>query len=234
MIPARKENLIMADDSLPALDWAPGSWQRPGAQADAPVLLLLHGLGASQEDMQAVAELLDPQRRYHLLTLNAPRRAVTLNRGYVMPAWYDLLGLGPDSAEDDAGMQAIARSLHAALAPVMRGSGLILGGFSQGAALSLYLHLHASFAARAVLVFSGYLPLRQDTPPASDNAAPIFWGHGTYDDVLPLEYAQWGEEILQRQGYAVTRRDYPMGHSIVPEEIAAAREFLVASAVQPT
>ncbi|XTI73121.1 alpha/beta hydrolase [Acidithiobacillus sp. AC3] len=224
----------MANDSSPPLDWAPGSWQRLGTQRHAPVLLLLHGLGASQEDMQAVAELLDPQRRYHLLTLNAPRQAVTLNRGYVMPAWYDLLGFGPNSVEDDAGMQVIAQSLHDALAPMLRGRELLLGGFSQGAALSLYLHLHAGFAARAVLVFSGYLPLRQNTPPAFGNAAPIFWGHGTRDEVLPLEYAQWGEEILQRQGYAVTRRDFPMGHSIVPEEIAAAREFLAASAVQPT
>ncbi len=234
MVPAKRANLTMTDDSLPALDWAPGSWQRLGTQRHAPVLLLLHGLGASQEDMQAVAELLDPQRRYHLLTLNAPRQAVTLNRGYVMPAWYDLLGFGPNSAEDDAGMQAIAQSLHDALAPMLRGRELLLGGFSQGAALSLYLHLHAGFAARAVLVFSGYLPLRQNTPPAFGKAAPIFWGHGTRDEVLPLEYAQWGEEILQRQGYAVTRRDFPMGHSIVPEEIAAAREFLAASAVQPT
>ncbi|WP_308388071.1 alpha/beta fold hydrolase [Acidithiobacillus sp. AMEEHan] len=224
----------MVDTHFSALDWAAGSWQRPGTQADAPVLLLLHGLGASQEDMQAVAEFLDPQRHYHLLTLNAPRRAVTLNRGYVMPAWYDLLGLGPDAAEDRAGMQQIAQSLRGALAPVLRGRELILGGFSQGAALSLYLQLHASFAARAVLVFSGYLPLRQDTPPASSNAAPIFWGHGTRDEVLPLEYARWGEEILQRQGYEVTRRDYPMGHSIVPEEIAAAREFLAANTVRPT
>ncbi|MEY2341288.1 alpha/beta hydrolase [Acidithiobacillus sp. IBUN Pt1247-S3] len=216
----------MADYALPQADWAPGSWQRPTAQADAPVLLLLHGLGASQEDMQDVAEFLDSEQKYHLLTLNAPRRAVTLNRGYVMPAWYDLLGLGPDSAEDGAGMQEIADALRSALAPVLAGRELILGGFSQGAALSLYLHLHAHFAARALLIFSGYLPLRHSTPAARQDTAPIFWGHGTRDDILPLSYAQWGEEILQRQGYQLERHDYPMAHNIVAEEIVAARDFL--------
>ena len=222
----------MPEPLLPtaALDWAPGSWQRPAARTGAPLLLLLHGLGASQEDMQDVAESLDPQRQYHLLTLNAPRRPVSLNRGYVMPAWYDLLGLGPDSAEDSAGMHDIALALRTALAPMLAGRELILGGFSQGAALSLYLHLRAGFAARAVLVFSGYLPLRHSTPPARQDAAPIFWGHGTRDDVLPRSYAQWGEEILQRQGYTVTRQDYRMGHNIVPDEIEAARDFLASRA----
>ncbi|WP_248885036.1 alpha/beta hydrolase [Acidithiobacillus acidisediminis] len=208
------------------LDWSPGSWQRPAARKAAPILLLLHGLGASQEDMQGLAERLDPQQQVHLLTLNAPQRPVTLNRGYVMPAWYDLLGLGPDSAEDRAGMEEMAAALRRALAPVLRGRELILGGFSQGAALSLYLHLHAGFAARTLLIFSGYLPLRHETPSAHANSAPIFWGHGREDDILPLSYAQWGEEILLRQGYSVTREDYPMAHSVIAEEISAARSFL--------
>jgi phospholipase/carboxylesterase len=208
------------------LHWPEGFWQRPSASARAPILVLFHGLGAHWSDMQAVGEAIDVEKKFHLIALDAPQRPVSLNRGYVMPAWYDLYGLGPDSAEDETGLAAMAERLQHLLLPLLHGRNLLLGGFSQGAALSLYLGTRALLPARAILAFSGYLPLRQQTPEALAGAPAIFWGHGTQDDILPLRYAQLGEEILGSHGFRVQRHDYPIAHGIVAEEIDDARTFL--------
>ncbi|WP_291511996.1 phospholipase [Acidithiobacillus sp.] len=205
--------------------WPEAVWERPGRRPDAPRLVLLHGLGADPQDMAGLTPLLDPDETWQVLAPAAPRRPVTIQGGLVMPAWYDILDLAADSPEDAEGIAAMATLLGQWLA---RGGGSpwVLGGFSQGAALSLYAALHARLPAQAVLAFSGYLPLRHQLPPAAGDSPPIFWGHGTRDSVLPLEFAQIGTTILEEKGYTLERRDYPMAHQVSSTELEDARRFL--------
>ncbi|MCE5393373.1 MAG: alpha/beta fold hydrolase [Acidithiobacillus sp.] len=216
----------MLDTNLLPLHWPEGFWQRPAASPEAPILVLFHGLGSHWPDMQALAEALDPEGDLHLIALDAPQRPVSVNRGYVMPAWYDIYGFGPDSEEDSAGLAQISERLQALLLPVLSGRTLLLGGFSQGAALALYLGVRELLPTQVILSFSGYLPLRQQTPVAGPKAPVIFWAHGIADEILPVQFAIWGEEILQQRGFHVLRKDYPMGHGIIVPEVEDARRFL--------
>lgn len=205
--------------------WPETFWERPGRRAAAPLLVLLHGLGAGPEDMAGLLPVLDPEEDWHVLAPAAPLRRVTIQGGLRMPAWYDILDLAADSPEDAQGIAAMATSLGQWLANWRR-STVILGGFSQGAALSLHAALHARVPATAVLAFSGYLPLRHELPPAAEDSPPIFWGHGTRDPILPLEFARIGATILEQKGYRLERRDYPMAHQVVAAELEDARTFL--------
>jgi len=205
--------------------WPEGVWERPGRGPDAPLLVLLHGLGADPQDMVGILPVLDPRGQWQVLAPAAPRRPVSIQGRLVLPAWYDILGLTADSVEDAEGIAAMADLLSRWLG-TRCSSGVVLAGFSQGAALSLYTALHTRLPVRAVLAFSGYLPLRDRLPPATPDSPPIFWGHGTRDPVLPLEFARIGTAILEQKGYVLERRDYPMAHQVSQAELEDAREFL--------
>lgn len=203
-----------------------GIWERPGHSPSAPVLVLLHGLGADRQDMQAVGEALDPARYWHLLAPDAPVRRVALNGGQPMRAWFDIAGLDQDAPEDREGLSAMAEILgHKLLGPLGHRP-VVLGGFSQGGAMSLYSALHAGIPLAGLLVLSGYLPQPGLLPSAWPGAPRIFWGHGRKDGILPLSLARRGASLLGGRGYAVEWRDYPMEHAVSLEEIRDAALFL--------
>jgi phospholipase/carboxylesterase len=103
---------------------------------------------------------------------------------------------------------------------------VILGGFSQGGAMSLYTALHAGHAARAVLALSAYLPLRARLPAATPESPPVFWAHGQQDGVLPISYMEIARQLLTASGYAVSTHRYPMGHTLCEDELLDLRSFL--------
>ncbi|WP_414039565.1 alpha/beta hydrolase [Acidithiobacillus sp. M4-SHS-6] len=208
--------------------WPEGLWVRPAHEETAPCILLLHGLGASKEDLAPLADYMDPEKHFRWVFPDAPEKAVTLNAGRKMRAWYDIYGLSRDSGEDAAGMQGMGQRLALLLDQERQRADhhpLILGGFSQGGAMSLYLALHQGYPLAAVLAMSAYLPLRQDLPKAIRNI-PIFWGHGRSDPVLPLAYMETAREILESLGCVLSTHAYPMDHSICAEELGDARQFV--------
>ena len=98
----------------------------------------------------------------------------------------------------------------------------MLAGFSQGGAIALQTGLRHSERIAGVMALSTYLPIADKFPAeagAANRATPIFMAHGSYDPVIPLERAEQSREILQSLGYAVEWREYPMQHSVCPEEI---------------
>ncbi|WP_253253742.1 alpha/beta hydrolase [Acidithiobacillus marinus] len=206
--------------------WPEGLWVRPARQENAPCIVLLHGLGASKEDLMPLSEHMDPEKQFRWVIPDAPEQAVTLNAGRKMRAWYDIYGLGQDSEEDAAGMQRMGQRLALLLDHEKAdGQPLILGGFSQGGAMSLYLALHQVYPLAAVLALSAYLPLRQKLPRAQ-KPIPIFWGHGRSDPVLPLQYMEIAQQLLESEGYVLSTHTYPMDHHICADELADARQFL--------
>lgn len=204
-----------------------------GASPDAAVIWL-HGLGADAHDFEPIVPELNLPARLQVRFVfpNAPVQPVTINGGMRMPAWYDILQLG-GGPEDAAGIrrsqelvnQLIAREKERNVATTR----IVLAGFSQGGAIALQAALRHPERLAGVLALSTYLPLRQtleaEKSPAN-LAVPIFMAHGTHDPVIPFARAEESRQLLERSGYAVQWRSYPMPHSVCPQEIEDIGAFL--------
>lgn len=198
-------------------------------------VIWLHGLGADGNDfVPVVPELglgdLGPVR---FIFPHAPMQPVTINNGMVMRAWYDIVMADLVRREDEQGLRASQQLVEALIArenargiPTER---IVLAGFSQGCAMALQTGLRHPERLAGIIGLSGYLPLA-DLVDAERHAAnadtPIFLAHGTMDPVVPFERAQASLEALERMGYAVRFKTYPMPHSVCLEEIHDIAAFL--------
>lgn len=204
-------------------------------------VIWLHGLGAGGDDfVPIVAELdLDAVRRaaggeIRFVFPNAPARPVTINNGYVMPAWYDILGFGPGAGEDESGLRESQHAIEALIAreeargvPARR---IVLAGFSQGCAMALMTGLRFPQRLAGLIALSGYLPLAAHTQAersAANQDIPIFQAHGTQDPVVVLARAEASRDALSALGYHVAWYSYRMPHSVCPEEVADISNWLV-------
>ena len=190
-------------------------------------VIWLHGLGADGNDFAPIVpELKLPQRAIRFVFPNAPRIAVTINGGMVMPAWYDI----SDSAirrEDEPGVRASQAAIEALIArEVARGSPLgniVLAGFSQGGAIALQAALRHPERLAGVMALSTYVPLADtlalEASPANRDL-PIFMAHGSMDAVITLARAEQSRALLEGLGYRVEWRSYAMAHAVCAEEIS--------------
>ncbi|WP_295545953.1 dienelactone hydrolase family protein [uncultured Pseudacidovorax sp.] len=198
-------------------------------------VMLMHGLGADGNDfvpivreMQGALAGIGPVR---FVFPNAPVRPVTINGGYVMPAWYDILG--PGRPEDEAGLRQSMAAIEELLARE-RERGIpsertVIAGFSQGCAMALLTGLRHASPLAGIVGLSGYLPLADRTATerhAANQATPIFLAHGTRDNVVVLPRAELARDTLQGLGHAVEWHAYPMEHTVCMEEIADIAAFL--------
>ena len=197
---------------------------------DNPVatILIMHGLGADGRDFVPIAEQLDlsavgPVR---FLFPNAPSIPVTINGGYVMPAWYDILTADLVRREDEAGLRQSRLGIEALItnekARGIPANRIVVAGFSQGCAMSLMVGLRHAEALAGLVCMSGYLPLADLTlveHTAASLKTPIFMAHGTRDAVVALPRATASRDALLAMGYAVEWHDYPMEHSVCPQEV---------------
>ena len=193
-------------------------------------VIWLHGLGADGHDFEPIVSELELDQPVRFVFPHAPVRPVTINQGMRMRAWYDILQFGP-GPEDDAGVRASQKLLEAMIAAEKeRGiRQIVLAGFSQGGAIVLQTALRHSERLAGVLALSTYLPLHRTLEAersAANREVPIFMAHGQYDDVIPLQRAEQSKQLLERLGYKVQWRTYPMPHSVCPEEIADISAFL--------
>jgi len=198
--------------------------------------IVLHGLGASGDDFVPMCEQLDlaavgPVR--HVLP-HAPLRPVTINSGFVMPAWYDIVALGGPAQEDEAGLRASQALVEGLIArEVARGvsaSRIVLAGFSQGCAMALLTGLRHAQRLAGIVGLSGYLPLAAKTAAersAANQDTPIFLAHGRFDPMIALPRAQASRDALRALGYTVQWHEYPMEHSVCLPEIADLQRFLL-------
>lgn len=204
------------------------------SQTEKPVasVIWMHGLGADGFDFEPVVNALNlPQVRFILP--HAPYRPVTLNNGYEMRAWYDIIGLGGTSPQDEAGIKAMQSEIDALIADELAlgisADKILLAGFSQGGAMALHTALRYSIRLAGVLALSTYLPLRpllkQEKSNENQNI-PILMAHGTFDQIISLETAQLSAKSLEDNGYPVDWKTYSMAHSVCDEEISDIRLFL--------
>lgn len=199
-------------------------------------ILLMHGLGADGNDFVPIAQELDlsPVGPVRFVFPNAPVIPVTINGGYRMPAWYDILGADLVRREDEAGLRQSQVAIEALIArekargiPVGQ---IVVAGFSQGCAMALMTGLRHPETLAGIVGLSGYLPLADTTASerhAANAATPIFLAHGRQDNVVHIERATASREALQALGHAVQWHDYAMAHSVCMEEIADLNRWLV-------
>ena len=198
-------------------------------------IIIMHGLGADGRDFVPIAEQLDlssvgPVR---FLFPYAPVIPVTINGGMEMPAWYDIMAADLVRREDEAGLRKSQAAIEELIAcEKSRGipaSRIVIAGFSQGCAMAFMVGLRHSEPLAGIVGMSGYLPLAALTgaerSPASQNV-PVFMGHGRRDGVVVLDRAVASRDALQALGYTVEWHDYPMEHSVCPEEVADLEAWL--------
>jgi phospholipase/carboxylesterase len=206
------------------------------ASAPKVSIIILHGLGADGNDFVPMAQELrlasvGPVR---FIFPHAPMRPVTINGGYVMRAWYDILGADRDQREDETGLRE-SQAQVAALIDRERARGIaaeqiVLAGFSQGCAMTLLAGLRHPERLAGLVGMSGYLPLAQTTAAerhAANADVPIFLAHGRSDPMVPISRATASRELLDSIGHDVEWHDYPMPHSVCAEEVADLNKWLL-------
>jgi phospholipase/carboxylesterase len=198
-------------------------------------VIVLHGLGADGTDFLPMADEIDlaavgPVR---WLLPRAPVRPVTINGGYQMRAWYDILGTDLARREDEAGLREAFAGVHALIErEIARGvpaSRIVLAGFSQGCAITLGAGLRCPHRLAGLAGLSGYLPLAATTAAerhAANAGVPVFMAHGQRDGIVPLARGQAARDALGTLGYQVEWHDYPMEHSVCMEEVQALQAWL--------
>jgi phospholipase/carboxylesterase len=191
-------------------------------------IIWMHGLGADGHDFEPIVpELVRPgERALRFVFPNAPVRPVTINRGYPMRAWYDIIGFERGTAQDEAGI----RGSYAAIEALIRRENergiatdrIALAGFSQGGAMALFSGTRYPEKLAGIMGLSCYMLLdskfaAERTP--VNQATPVFIGHGTQDPVVSIALGETSRRLLEGAGYAVEWHAYAMPHSVCPQEV---------------
>ena len=195
-------------------------------------IIWMHGLGADGHDFESlVPELIEdgmPTMRF--VFPHAPVRPVTINNGYQMRAWYDIIGIDRRSAEDFAGIAASAEAIGDLIkAENQRGVAterIAIAGFSQGGAMALHIATRHPEKFAGVIALSCYLPRARELATArnaANQATPIFMAHGTQDPVVPYPLGDESRRLLESAGYPVEWHAYPMPHALCEPEVADLR-----------
>jgi len=191
-------------------------------------VIWMHGLGADGWDFVPIVKELPLPEGLSLRFIfpHAPMRAVTINGGNVMRAWYDIAMTDIARLPDERGIRESQAQVNALVAreesrgvPADR---IVLAGFSQGGAIALQAALRHPKKLAGVMALSTYLTLA-DTLAAEASPAnrdtPILMAHGTQDPVVPLKLAVSSRDKLVELGWKVEWREYPMPHSVCMEEV---------------
>jgi len=198
----------------------------PTQPANACVIWL-HGLGADRFDFQPVAQLLQqvlPSTRFVLP--QAPVQAVTINGGYMMPSWYDILAMSPARAINRDQLDASAATVLALMddenAKGIVDERIVLAGFSQGGAVVLHTaFVEQSRPLAGVMALSTYAPSFGEVLPLTtvQQAIPVLNLHGTQDGVVIREMGRAAYDRLQDAGVTAMWKEYPMEHAVIEDEI---------------
>jgi phospholipase/carboxylesterase len=191
-------------------------------------VLWLHGLGADGHDFAPIVpQLVEPHERpLRFVFPHGPVRPVTINNGMAMRAWYDILGFGQGFPHDEVGIRASDIEVGALIVrenqrgiPTNR---IVLGGFSQGGAISLFSGPRYAEKLAGIMGLSCYL-LLEDLLPAERSRAnystPVFLAHGNQDPVVDFRRGLEAKQLLEAGGYPVEWHAYTMPHSVCPQEI---------------
>ncbi len=211
----------MKTRTLPAIEVLTG--ENPTA-----TIIWLHGLGADGHDFEPIVPQLGlpADLSVRFVFPHAPSMPVSINGGFIMPAWYDIKHTDIGYQQDEAGIRESARQIQLLVErEELRGISaerIILAGFSQGGAMALHVGMRQGEPLAGILALSCYLPIAEKVEGElfeESRSTPIFMAHGVNDPVVPYALGDNSHRKLQALGFDVDWHSYPMEHSVCPEEI---------------
>ncbi|XP_028822476.1 acyl-protein thioesterase 1 [Denticeps clupeoides] len=208
----------------------------PAARKATAAVIFLHGLGDTGHGWaEALAGIRTPHVKY--ICPHAPVMPVSLNMNMHMPSWFNIVGLSPDAAEDEPGIKRAAENIKALIDQEVKNGipshRIVLGGFSQGGALSLYTALTTHQELAGVVALSSWLPLRssfaQPSSVVANKDVAVLQCHGEADPLVPLVFGSLTVEKLKTliNPGNITFKTYPrMQHTSCPQEMIDIQEFI--------
>jgi len=195
-------------------------------------IIFLHGLGDTGHGWaSSIADIRPPHVKVICPTAN--KMPVTLNSGFQMPSWFDLLSLDPAGKEDEAGIKKAAQVVDLIIAEELKtgipAERIMIGGFSQGGALSLYTALHTNHKLAGVVALSCWFPLHKQIAGASqtNRDIPFLQAHGDCDPVVPFKWGQLTSQLLRDILPNHEFKSYKgMMHSSSEEEMKDVKQFI--------
>lgn len=209
-------------------------------------VIFIHGLGDSGHGWSEAVQHWQSRNKLNevkFILPHAPAIPITMNGGFQMPGWFDIKSIdtlshaaraAPD--EDEQGIELsrayIYSLVQAEVAAGIPSERVVLGGFSQGGAMSIFAGLTAPFKIGGIVGLSSWLLLNRTfaerVPTDSLNRdTPVFMGHGDRDPLVLYPMAQASEKKLTELGYKVSFKTYPgMPHSACVEELSDVEAFL--------
>lgn len=204
---------------------------------DNPELLViwLHGLGADGHDFEPVVpQFNNPNKNIQFIFPHAPIQPVTINGGMEMRSWYDIkmmdIGKMPDEAGIRASEQRVLELLEAQVKTGFQPEQIVLAGFSQGGAIALHTSVRTQYKLAGVVALSCYLPIPEKLTVEQSGVnqkTPYFFGHGSYDPVVPFELGKSSFETIQKAGYQASWHEYPLQHGVSMDEIEDIKQFIL-------
>jgi phospholipase/carboxylesterase len=190
-------------------------------------VIWLHGLGASGHDFEPLVPHLGvDDLALRFVFPHAPKRPVTINGGFIMPAWYDIRVMSLSRDVDEQGVFDSARQVSDLIQrenergiPTEK---IVIAGFSQGGALALHVGLRHPERLAGIVALSTYLvcdeSLEDERAEKNENT-PIFQAHGSRDPMVKPAAGQLAYDRLNSLGYSLEFKSYPMGHEVCPQEV---------------
>jgi len=191
-------------------------------------VIWMHGLGADGHDFEPIVPELAQrgERALRFIFPHAPIRAVTINGGYPMRAWYDIAAIDRRTPEDESGI----RTSQAVIDTLVRRENsrgiaserIVLAGFSQGGALAVFAGTRYPEKLAGIMGLSCYLLLESHLVTErsmANQSTPVFLAHGRQDPVVPLLLGEHARQALQAAGYKIEWHAYQMPHSLCPQEV---------------
>lgn len=200
--------------------------------ADACVIWL-HGLGADRYDFVPVVKALElpADHGVRFIFPQAPTRPVTINGGFPMPSWFDILAISPQRVMNlqqlDESVAMVRGLVEQQLAEGIQAERIVLAGFSQGGAIVMRAAVDSQLPLAGVMALSTYGPsleeaLQQHQGPRLD----VFFAHGEHDDILHPQLGRQAHDLLAAAGHTTRWYAYPMAHEVCPQEISDIRQWL--------
>jgi phospholipase/carboxylesterase len=198
-------------------------------------VIWLHGLGADGGDFAGIVpELgLPSTARVRFVFPHAPMRPVTINGGYVMRAWYDIVpgdsGFRQNAEHIAASVKSVQEMIEHEVRRGIPSSRVVLGGFSQGGAIALLAALRFGSRLAGAVILSAPVPnaaaVLKETATCNTDL-PIFLAHGSYDPMVPFALGEHLHAELRALARPVEWHAYPIEHSVNLEEIHDIGRFL--------
>jgi len=198
-------------------------------------IIWLHGLGADGHDFEPIVpELALPsEMAVRFIFPHAPSIPVSINGGYIMPAWYDIRHSDIGYEQDEKGIRESAKQIQMLIErEQMHGiatNRIVLAGFSQGGAMALHVGLRQGEPLAGIMALSSYLPLAEtagEEMRAAAKASPVFMAHGVNDPVVPYAFGDKSHRLLEAAGFDVAWHAYPMEHSVCHDEVIAIGKWI--------